>query len=192
MSLTEIRTVPSLLSRFEEYPKLQELIRLKDELVGRTAHPPCYLKWLLQPYDALQQEFVCTHVVIETWMLSGVTWKPLTWSSWIASLTQSSLSLLWRNIAGRCLIFSRSWYHIGYFWTGPMGWHRPSFGIGIRSWLWTSERLVRVLFTLIVSFPPPGVCCAKLRLSLVWLQWWSWSRQALSSKLGIQEVELYL
>ena len=29
---------------FEEYPKLQELIRLKDELVGRTAHPPCYLK----------------------------------------------------------------------------------------------------------------------------------------------------
>ena len=26
-----------------------------------------------------------------------------------------------------------------------MGWHRPSFGIGIRSWLWTSERLVRVL-----------------------------------------------
>ena len=44
MSLTEIRTVPSLLSRFEEYPKLQELIRLKDELVGRTAHPPCYLK----------------------------------------------------------------------------------------------------------------------------------------------------
>ena len=32
------------MSRFEEYPKLQELIRLKDELVGRTAHPPCYLK----------------------------------------------------------------------------------------------------------------------------------------------------
>ena len=30
--------------RFEEYPKLQELIRLKDELVSRTAHPPCYLK----------------------------------------------------------------------------------------------------------------------------------------------------
>ena len=45
MRMTRTRKVPFYLSRFEEYPKLQELIRLKDELVGRTAHPPCYLKW---------------------------------------------------------------------------------------------------------------------------------------------------
>ena len=30
--------------RFEEYPKLKELIRLKDELIARTASPPMYLK----------------------------------------------------------------------------------------------------------------------------------------------------
>mgnify|MGYP003729599675 CR=1 FL=1 len=30
--------------RFEEYPKLKELIRLKDELIAQTATPPMYLK----------------------------------------------------------------------------------------------------------------------------------------------------
>ena len=33
-----------LADRFEEYPKLRELIRLKNELVADTAHPPMYLK----------------------------------------------------------------------------------------------------------------------------------------------------
>ena len=40
-----------LTGRFEEYPKLQELIRLKDELIARTAHPPMYLKCDLETYD---------------------------------------------------------------------------------------------------------------------------------------------
>ncbi|CAB4068226.1 METTL14 [Lepeophtheirus salmonis] len=34
-----------LADRFEEYPKLRELIRLKNELVASTAHPPMYLKY---------------------------------------------------------------------------------------------------------------------------------------------------
>lgn len=33
-----------LADRFEEYPKLKELIRLKDELIAQTAVPPMYLK----------------------------------------------------------------------------------------------------------------------------------------------------
>ncbi len=33
-----------LADRFEEYPKLRELIKLKNDLVAETAHPPMYLK----------------------------------------------------------------------------------------------------------------------------------------------------
>lgn len=33
-----------LADRFEEYPKLRELIKLKDELIALTATPPMYLK----------------------------------------------------------------------------------------------------------------------------------------------------
>ena len=33
-----------LADRFEEYPKLKELIRLKDELISQTASPPMYVK----------------------------------------------------------------------------------------------------------------------------------------------------
>ncbi|KAI2804349.1 N6-adenosine-methyltransferase subunit mettl14 [Blomia tropicalis] len=45
--------------RFEEYPKLKELIRLKDELISRTATPPMYLKCDLRKYDLnqLQSKF---------------------------------------------------------------------------------------------------------------------------------------
>jgi mRNA (2'-O-methyladenosine-N6-)-methyltransferase len=44
-----------LTGRFEEYPKLQELIRLKDELIARTAHPPMYLKCDLETYDLVRK-----------------------------------------------------------------------------------------------------------------------------------------
>lgn len=40
-----------LADRFEEYPKLRELIRLKNDLVTRTAHPPMYLKADLETFD---------------------------------------------------------------------------------------------------------------------------------------------
>lgn len=39
-----------LANRFEEYPKLRELIRLKDELIQKTNTPPMYLKCDLQNY----------------------------------------------------------------------------------------------------------------------------------------------
>jgi hypothetical protein len=37
--------------RFEEYPKLRELIKLKNDLVADTAHPPMYLKCDLETFD---------------------------------------------------------------------------------------------------------------------------------------------
>ena len=40
-----------LSSRFEEYPKLRELIKLKNDLVADTAHPPMYLKCDLETFD---------------------------------------------------------------------------------------------------------------------------------------------
>lgn len=40
-----------LADRFEEYPKLRELIRLKDELISDTATPPMYLKTDLKTFD---------------------------------------------------------------------------------------------------------------------------------------------
>ena len=43
-----------LTGRFEEYPKLQELIRLKDDLISETVHPPMYLKVDLESYDLKQ------------------------------------------------------------------------------------------------------------------------------------------
>lgn len=41
--------------RFEEYPKLKELIKLKDELIARTATPPMYLKCDLRQPGQLRQ-----------------------------------------------------------------------------------------------------------------------------------------
>ncbi|XP_055387323.1 N6-adenosine-methyltransferase non-catalytic subunit [Condylostylus longicornis] len=40
-----------LADRFEEYPKLRELIRLKDELISETATPPMYLKTDVKQLD---------------------------------------------------------------------------------------------------------------------------------------------
>lgn len=40
-----------LADRFEEYPKLRELIKLKDDLIQQTAAPPMYLKCDLASYD---------------------------------------------------------------------------------------------------------------------------------------------
>lgn len=37
--------------RFEEYPKLRELIKLKDELISDTATPPMFLKSDLKGFD---------------------------------------------------------------------------------------------------------------------------------------------
>ncbi|XP_071952201.1 N(6)-adenosine-methyltransferase non-catalytic subunit METTL14-like [Antedon mediterranea] len=40
-----------LADRFDEYPKLKELIRLKDELISRTNTPPTYLQADLETFD---------------------------------------------------------------------------------------------------------------------------------------------
>ncbi|XP_077290921.1 methyltransferase like 14 [Arctopsyche grandis] len=43
-----------LADRFEEYPKLRELIKLKDDLISQTAVPPMYLKCDLKTMDLKQ------------------------------------------------------------------------------------------------------------------------------------------
>uniref|UniRef100_A0A1B6CCX0 N(6)-adenosine-methyltransferase non-catalytic subunit METTL14 n=2 Tax=Clastoptera arizonana TaxID=38151 RepID=A0A1B6CCX0_9HEMI len=40
-----------LADRFEEYPKLRELIKLKDDLIAQTASPPMFLKCDLQTFN---------------------------------------------------------------------------------------------------------------------------------------------
>ncbi|KAG8258923.1 N6-adenosine-methyltransferase subunit mettl14 [Homalodisca vitripennis] len=40
-----------LADRFEEYPKLRELIKLKDDLIASTAAPPMFLKCELQNFN---------------------------------------------------------------------------------------------------------------------------------------------
>ncbi|CAH1794747.1 unnamed protein product [Owenia fusiformis] len=53
-----------LANRFEEYPKLRELIRLKDELIATTNTPPMYLKCDLQNFDLqdLDARFDVIHI----------------------------------------------------------------------------------------------------------------------------------
>ncbi|XP_048851715.1 N6-adenosine-methyltransferase non-catalytic subunit [Brienomyrus brachyistius] len=51
-----------LADRFEEYPKLRELIRLKDELISTTNTPPMYLQADLEHFDL--RELKCKFDVI--------------------------------------------------------------------------------------------------------------------------------
>jgi len=51
-----------LADRFEEYPKLRELIRLKDDLISKTATPPMYLQCDLENFEL--RELNCKFDVI--------------------------------------------------------------------------------------------------------------------------------
>lgn len=54
-----------LADRFEEYPKLRELIRLKNELISETAHPPMYLKCDLETVDLKSLDHKFDVILIE-------------------------------------------------------------------------------------------------------------------------------
>lgn len=54
-----------LADRFEEYPKLRELIRLKDELISETATPPMYLKTDLKTFDLKNLDVKFDVILIE-------------------------------------------------------------------------------------------------------------------------------
>ena len=54
-----------LADRFEEYPKLRELIKLKNDLVTETAHPPMYLKCDLETYDLKSLDHKFDVILIE-------------------------------------------------------------------------------------------------------------------------------
>ncbi|KAE8741679.1 hypothetical protein FOCC_FOCC012800 [Frankliniella occidentalis] len=54
-----------LADRFEEYPKLRELIKLKDDLIQQTATPPMYLKCNLQTMDLKQLDHKFDVILVE-------------------------------------------------------------------------------------------------------------------------------
>lgn len=54
-----------LADRFEEYPKLRELIRLKDDLISQTAPPPMYLKTDLHNFDLTELPVKFDVILIE-------------------------------------------------------------------------------------------------------------------------------
>ena len=54
-----------LADRFEEYPKLKELIRLKDEQISKTATPPMYLKADLRTFDLKELGTLFDVILIE-------------------------------------------------------------------------------------------------------------------------------
>ncbi|XP_042195778.1 N6-adenosine-methyltransferase non-catalytic subunit isoform X3 [Callorhinchus milii] len=74
-----------LADRFEEYPKLRELIRLKDDLISQTNPPPMYLQADLETYDV--RELKCKFDVIlveppleEYYRETGVTANEKCWT----------------------------------------------------------------------------------------------------------------
>ncbi|RMX52244.1 hypothetical protein pdam_00007955 [Pocillopora damicornis] len=76
-----------LADRFEEYPKLRELIRLKDEIISERATPPMYLQCDLDMFDLddLECKFDVLYIdpPLEEYQrrAAGTTfnWKPWTW-----------------------------------------------------------------------------------------------------------------
>ncbi|ERE87006.1 methyltransferase-like protein 14 [Cricetulus griseus] len=50
-NVIQLNSVSCLADRFEEYPKLRELIRLKDELIAKSNTPPMYLQADIEAFD---------------------------------------------------------------------------------------------------------------------------------------------
>lgn len=72
--------------RFEEYPKLRELIKLKDELISETATPPMYLKADLKSFDlnSLGTKFdvILIEPPLEEYFRGAVSGAPKNFWSW--------------------------------------------------------------------------------------------------------------
>ncbi|KXJ18842.1 N6-adenosine-methyltransferase non-catalytic subunit [Exaiptasia diaphana] len=76
-----------LADRFEEYPKLRELIRLKDEIIAKRATPPMYLRADLMTYDVAELDCKFDVILIDPPLEeyqrrdAGVSfnWKPWSW-----------------------------------------------------------------------------------------------------------------
>ncbi|KAL4702661.1 hypothetical protein ACJJTC_002385 [Scirpophaga incertulas] len=66
-----------LADRFEEYPKLRELIKLKDDLISETATPPMYLKCDLKTFDLKQIGNKFDVILVEPPLGSGWRWPDI-------------------------------------------------------------------------------------------------------------------
>lgn len=63
--LSAFSSSTGLKNRFEEYPKLRELIQLKDELISARATPPMYLRTDLLNYDLRELNSMFDVILVE-------------------------------------------------------------------------------------------------------------------------------
>ncbi|CAB3997047.1 alkaline phosphatase-like isoform X1 [Paramuricea clavata] len=76
-----------LADRFEEYPKLKELIRLKDEIIAKRATPPMYLQCNFEAFDLRELECKFDVILVDPPLEeyqrrgSGIShnWRPWAW-----------------------------------------------------------------------------------------------------------------
>lgn len=76
-----------LADRFEEYPKLKELIRLKDEIIAKRATPPMYLQCDFEGFDLRELDCKFDSILVDPPLEeyqrrgSGIShnWRPWTW-----------------------------------------------------------------------------------------------------------------
>ncbi|XP_046859175.1 N6-adenosine-methyltransferase non-catalytic subunit-like isoform X1 [Xenia sp. Carnegie-2017] len=76
-----------LADRFDEYPKLKELIRLKDEIIAKRATPPMYLQCNLESFDLRDLECKFDVILLDPPLEeyqrrgSGIShnWRPWDW-----------------------------------------------------------------------------------------------------------------
>uniref|UniRef100_A0A5K3FE75 N(6)-adenosine-methyltransferase non-catalytic subunit METTL14 n=1 Tax=Mesocestoides corti TaxID=53468 RepID=A0A5K3FE75_MESCO len=66
-----------LRNRFEEYPKLRELIRLKDELIQARATPPMYLKVDLASFNLQDLNSVFDVILVEPPLDRSWSWQEI-------------------------------------------------------------------------------------------------------------------
>ncbi|KAM3178296.1 N6-adenosine-methyltransferase subunit mettl14 [Hymenolepis weldensis] len=70
-------TPSGLRHRFEEYPKLRELIRLKDELIQARVTPPMYLRTDLHTFNLLELNSVFDVILVEPPLDRSWSWEEI-------------------------------------------------------------------------------------------------------------------
>lgn len=77
--------------RFEEYPKLRELIRLKDELIQARVTPPMYLRTDLRTFDLLDLKSVFDVILVEPPLDRSWSWEEVSNSQYFSFIGKDCL-----------------------------------------------------------------------------------------------------
>lgn len=107
-----INDLSGLRNRFEEYPKLRELIRLKDELIQARATPPMYLRADLRTFNLQDLKSVFDVILVEPPLDRSWSWEEVifpcflwTWFLIISSLDQIEMLEIEKIAAPRSFIW---------------------------------------------------------------------------------------